>query len=172
MEKRNQSIDGMINISMIVPLGPNEAEKLENKSLRKQIDAITKDLNVEWAVEQSSSQLCAIVSRMFGPVTGNKEEHDMEIAATNFMSAIEKLQIPGASKQDLIEFIDEHDEKDLEFAKKMLKDFDGEKSGIKTVGALVMGTIGDLPFVSNVGKISGRLLRKMFECYVNTHTNG
>ena len=86
------SAEGII-ISALVVLTPSEQEKLECKDLEKAITHIAKDLKVDWAVETSGNVSTATVSKTYGPVVGEAQAHEVEMDASSFMSAVEKLQI-------------------------------------------------------------------------------
>lgn len=93
MEKRFQmSAEGII-ISTLVVLTPSEQEKLECKDLEKAITRIAKDLKVDWAIETSGNIFTVTISKTYGPVVGEAQAHEVEMAASSFMSAVEKLQI-------------------------------------------------------------------------------
>lgn len=83
-----------IVVSALVVLTPSEQEKLECKDLEKTITNIAKDLHVDWAVETSGNVCTATVSKTFGPVVGNAQVCEVEMAATKFMSAVRQLDIP------------------------------------------------------------------------------
>lgn len=93
MEKRFQMSSEGIIISALVVLTPSEQEKLEYKDLEKAITRIAKDFKVDWAIETSGNISTATISRVYGPVVGDAQAHEVEMAASSFMSAIEKLQI-------------------------------------------------------------------------------
>lgn len=86
------SAEGII-ISALIVLTPSEQEKLECKDLEKAITRIAKDLKVDWAIETSGNISTATISKVYGPVVGEAQAHEVEMAASSFMSAVEKLQI-------------------------------------------------------------------------------
>ena len=95
MEKRFQIIDEKtLECSVLVVLTPTETAIMESADLRKQIDAIAKDLHVRWAVETNGNITQACISKLFSPISTSNDAHQLEIIATNFMSAINKLTLP------------------------------------------------------------------------------
>lgn len=91
--------EGLI-VSALVVLTPTEQEKLECKDLEKAINNIADDLHVKWAVEINGNVATATISKQFGPVVGNSQVHDVEIAASNFMRGLEQLNVPCAQKNE------------------------------------------------------------------------
>lgn len=100
--------EGLI-VSALVVLTPTEQEKLECKDLEKAINDIANDLHIKWAVEINGNVATATISKQFGPVVGESQAHEVEIAATNFMRGIEHLVVPCATKE-LIEDVDDNED--------------------------------------------------------------
>ena len=100
MERRFQMTAEGIVISVLVVLAPSEQEKLECKDLERTITNIAKDLHVDWAVETNGNKCNATVSKTFGPVVGNAQVCEIEMAAVKFMSAVRQLTIPCDKKLD------------------------------------------------------------------------
>lgn len=90
--------EGLV-ISALVVLTPTEQEKLECKDLEKAINHIANDLHVKWAVEISGNIATATISKQFGPVVGDSQAHEVEMAANNFMRGIEHLSLPCEDKK-------------------------------------------------------------------------
>jgi ribosomal protein L7/L12 len=101
--------EGLI-VSALVVLTPTEQEKLECKDLEKAINNIADDLHVKWAVEINGNVATATISKQFGPVVGESQAHEVEIAATNFMRGIEHLVVPCATKDIIKDVDDDEDE--------------------------------------------------------------
>lgn len=94
MEKRFQMTAEGIVVSALIVLSESQKEKLECKDLERTITNIAKDLHVDWAVETSGNISTATVSKVYGPVVGEAQAREVEIAAHNFMAAVDKLQTP------------------------------------------------------------------------------
>ena len=162
-----------INISAIVVLTPSEQEILECKDLEKSINNIATDLHVAWAVEINGNIATARISKQFGPVVGDEQSHDVEIAATNFMSGVRKLHVPCDKQLDIPK--NDEDEKsvikeELAFARSILDttwDETEEEMGIK--GAKIIAECKSLPICIPCGQISKAMLRRMFESYVKVY---
>ena len=101
--------EGLI-VSALVVLTPTEQEKLECKDLEKAINDIANDLHVKWAVEINGNVATATISKQFGPVVGESQAHEVEIAATNFMRGIEHLVVHCATKKEIEDVDDNEDE--------------------------------------------------------------
>ena len=108
MEQRFQMTAEGIVVSILVVLTSNEQEKFECKDLEKTITNIAKDLHVDWAVETSGNVCNATVSKTFGPVVGNAQVREVELATTKFMLAVRQLDIP---KKHLVKVQDVDDNK-------------------------------------------------------------
>lgn len=102
------SAEGII-ISALVVLTPTEQQKLECKDLEKAINNIADDLHIKWAVEVGGNITTATISKQFGPVVGDSQVHDVEIAASNFMRGLEQLSIPPALK-NIVEDVDDNED--------------------------------------------------------------
>lgn len=170
MEKRYQMRAEGISISAIVVLTPSEQEVLECKDLEKSINNIATDLHVAWAVEMNGNVATATVSKQYGPVVGDEQSHEVEIAATNFMSGIRKLEVHRYKNAPAES--DDHSviEEELAFARSILDsswDETEEEMGIK--GAHIMAEAEALPFALPCGSISKAMLRRMFESYVKVY---
>ena len=167
-----------INVSAIVVLTPSEQEILECKDLEKSINNIATDLHVAWAVEMNGNVATATVSKQYGPVVGDEQSHEVEIAATNFMSGIRKLEIPLAKKHpeesdgnSLSERLERSVlQQELKFARDILDDaWDETEDEMGIKGAQIMAEAEALPFALPCGSISKAMLRRMFEAYVKVY---
>lgn len=127
MEKRFQmSAEGII-ISALVVLTPSEQEKLECKDLEKAITHIAKNLKVDWAIETSGNIATATISKQFGPVVGDSQAHEVEMAANNFMRGIEHLYFPHEDKKEDTSTEDSSD---------VVITFDADNNGARIIKAL------------------------------------
>ena len=158
-----------INVSAIVVLTPSEQEILECKDLEKRINKIATSLHVAWAVEINGNVATATVSKQFGPVVGDEQSHEVEIAATNFMGEIRKLHVSCDAKK-----VNESEESELKeelaFAKTVLNapwDETEKEMGIK--GARIIAECKGAPFSIPCGVITKVMLRRMFESYVKVY---
>ena len=169
-DKRFQSVDNMVNVTVLIVLTNSQLTKLENKDLRPRIDGLAKDLHLDWDVETNGNTYQAALSRMCGPVVDSNEAHEIEMAATNFMSKVDKMELP------LIEFDETEEEeqyaKPLEFVKKLLKDMNLPSSDGRHVhGALVVDTTTHPLLVKLTcwGYLSYDTLKEMCQLYIKAH---
>lgn len=157
-----------IKCTLLVILTGKEIEKFSNKSLKKQIDAAAKDLKIEWTTEKNGSITMALISRIQKTSFGDNEIHELEIAASNFMSFIEKMEIKETKPETK-----SITEDDINFVEALLEDWDGQESDAPIVGFMpVMApsnwtrvVIGELTVPKHVAK-------EMCELFLKTHKHG
>lgn len=161
--------DEGIVIYILIPTTPSEQEKLECKDLERTITNIAKDLHVDWAVET----LGVAISKTFGPVVNSEQEHETEIAASNFMTAISKLELPAALDVDKKVKDPEPSqlEGELNFCKEVLDGFDENEEEFGIVGARLLCGPKNCRIPMPCGRIGRSLLRKMFESFIKVHSN-
>lgn len=157
--------EGII-VSALVVLTESEREKLECKDLEKTITNIAKELHCDWAVEISSNVAMATISKQFGPVLGSTQEHEVELLATNFMTAISKLELPVALDTEPSKL-----EGELKFCKEVLNDFGETEEEFGILGAKLFCGPEDGSLSLPCGKIGRSLLRRMFESFIKVHSN-
>lgn len=158
--------DEGIDVSALVVLTESERKKLENKDLEKTITNVAKELHVDWAVEVSDNVAIAVISKQFGSVVGSTQEYEVEIAASNFMTAVSKLELPDEQKPEPSQL-----EEDLNFCKEVLKGFDETEEEFGILGAMLLTGLEDGCVQLPCGKIGRSLLRKMFESFIKVHSN-
>lgn len=174
MEKRFSTEDGMIIVSIIVPLSQDEEKKMENKKLQDRIDGAAKDYNIQWAIEKNNSLSMAIVSRMIGPEVNEDDCHQLEVIATKFIDFVDDLNLPDKKEEKVRkeeELLNEMQEKEnFEFVQYVLKDFNGEESGVPIAGAVLnaflKGSVEGIIHKIPCGTISRHLLKDMMEIYL------
>ena len=175
MDKRISLVsEASLLCEVIVVLTDSQREKLENGKLREQIENLAKDMKLCWDVERRGNISIAAVGRECGPVIGSEIMHQIEIDATNFMGAIDKLEIPA---DDIIHFDAEPEEKKtytdkVEFVKQLLHDMNLPTDDISHVrGALIIDVTTDFicPELTAWGKMSYDLLKEMCELYIKAH---
>lgn len=123
-----------IKCTKLVVLTGEELEKFTHKSLKKQIDAAAKDFHIEWGVEQNGGNIqIATLSRTFDVSFGDTEIHAMEIDITNFMRAIEHMEIVH-TKKDPDDKTVTFTEEDIQFVEALFDDWDGKESSVSITG--------------------------------------
>ena len=178
MRKRYQS-ETPVTVTMFEILESNEYDILEStdKDLKKRIDALAKDLHIDWYVDKENDKPICYVSRTYaqGRVIDNDDEMDVSMAATKFLNAISKMELPkkneDAEEEQSNEAISES-QKDVEFVKKLLKDIPKEipkEDFTGIVAADLLVSKEGIPFYYHDGRIGMSLLREMCELYLEAH---
>ena len=168
MEKRYQMRAEGINISAIVVLTTKEQEILECKDLENRINNAATDLHVAWAVEVSDNVVMATISKQYGPVVGDVQSHEVEIAAANFMSYIRDLELPKHDLKELDEPKSQND--DYDFVKKLVDEWDETKDRYQTAGFVIMARI--FPGIYQpCGHVGENLAKEMCMCYLKVHAH-
>jgi len=170
MEKRFQIIDEKtLECSVLVVLTPTETAIMDSADLRQQIDSIAKDLHVRWSIETNGNITQACISKLFSPIATSSDAHQLEIIATNFMSAINKLTLPAfEDKKELDEDAEVIAER-LEFCKKVRKDMD-DVENIHVIGAKLLAGHKDCEFlVVGAGRIGTALLKELLDAYIEKY---
>lgn len=175
MEKRFQIIDEKtLECSILVVLTPTETAIMDSADLRPQIDNIAKDLHVRWSIETNGNITQACISKLFSPIATSNDAHQLEIIATNFMSAVDKLTLPAFDEgpcpthepaNEDAEVIVER----LEFCKTVREDMD-DMENIHIIGAkLVAGHEDIKPLVTDAGRIGTALLKELLDLYIEKY---
>lgn len=158
----------------LIILTASQHEKLENEQLRQKIDNIAKDMRISsWVVENNGNVFVAAIGKEFESVIGSEEMHEVEIAATNFMGAIDKLELPTDPAEDdmkdpnLIHF----DDGELGFVKSLLADLNLPREHEDSIVGAQILCYGpkNSPFFSRWGKMCHGTLKEMCELYIKAH---
>lgn len=171
MEKRFQIIDDKsMECTVLIVLTENEQALLESKDLLPKIENIAKDLHVRWAVESSDNVVQLAVSKLLGPVGTSKDAHELEITATNFMSAVNKLTLPAfdtnEKKKEEEAWKGDSPEDELKFVKELKED-------INTIACSVLMPAGIPPIgimlATDLGHIGHYCLERMIDAYLEKY---
>ena len=169
MEKRIQIIDDCIVVSVIIPLSPSEQAKLESKDLELSINTIAKDMRVDWAVELSGNIATVAISQVFGKVVGDKESHELEIRATNFMRAIEHLELskPMPSEEA------KHNNDEYDFIKTLIDTWEATEKNAPTTGFAILAGVDILGLQAEMpcARIPGPLAKELCMSYLKVHSH-
>ena len=154
-----------IIVTDLTVLTDSQFEKLENPDLREKINAIAKDLHVDWAVEVNGNCNQLALSRTLGPIVSDNDTHELEITAANFMRAIDDIKLEKNYPAE--KWKPSKDE--VEFAKDILLKWDetDEEYGIAGAALLCGGT--DLAVNLPCGYISENMLKCMFETFLEKY---
>lgn len=140
------------------------------EELRKSIDNLAKALHVNWSIENNENVYIICIERTTADSIDDAKYHDLEIAATNFMSAIDKLELPEEKKEPECPSHASND--DLEFVKNLLNDLNLPLDDDSHVcGALIIDTTTHpfCPELTGWGKMSYNLLKEMCQLYIKAH---
>ena len=159
-----------------IELNDEQFEKLTDNRLAKRVDSIIKELHIDWAINvQSGKNILSVTRTTTGPID-DEYRHNLEIAATNFMSAVEELQCkepvreaecPSHESNNTEEGI-----RNLEFVKKLLNDINLPLDNDRHVcGAFIIDTTTHpfCPELTGWGSLSYDLLKEMCELYLAAH---
>lgn len=160
-----------------IVLTNSQYKKLTCDELAKRVDGLAKDFHVDWSVEGNENANIINISRTTTATIDDAFCHKLEMDATNFMSAIDKLELPKLepecpSHEDADEEEKAQDAKTLEFVKTLLHDINLPSDNDSHVcGALVIDrtTHPLCPELTGWGHISYDLLKEMCELYLNNH---
>lgn len=158
----------------LIVLSESQYEKLTDDYFAKQIDAIAKDLHVDWAIDVTSNANVLNITRTTANVIDDAFYHDLEIASTNFMSAIDKLEYKkpiDEAECPSHEEVNEEKEKTIDFVKELLHDINLPDEDENSVigGQILRYGPENFPFPLPWGKISSELLKEMCELYLAKH---
>lgn len=167
-----------LELSIYVKLSQSQEEILESKELRKNIDQIAKNLQVSWDVrvifpdgKEAKREAYAVISKVIDVASLDKQAHDVETKAINFMSAIGELTLPVFDLKDCPTHEPANEEaevlaEELAFVKSLKEDSDDMR------GALIMphGVPEPLAFLTdNYWTVSPACLRRMIDAYLKEY---
>lgn len=151
------------------------------EELRKSIDNVAKDLRVNWSIEDNGNIHIICIERITTEPIDDAKYHDLEIAATNFMSAIDKLELPEEKKEpecpshesdDKVQDVEVERNETLKFVEKLLNDMNLPlDNGRHVYGAMIIDTTTHPVLVGPTcwGNISYDLLKEMCQLYIKAH---
>lgn len=178
MERKFIIIDEKsLELGIYVKLSQSQEEILESKELRKNIDQIAKNLQVSWDVQvvlpdgkEANKETYAVISKVIDVVSLDKQAHEVETKAINFMSAIGELTLPAFDEpkcpcHEDAEVIAER----LEFCKEVREDMD-DMENFHVIGATLVAGHEDCPdIVYKAGKIGTALLKELLDVYIEKY---
>jgi len=173
MKKRFQVIDDKsMECTVLIVLTQSEQALLESKDLLPKIEAIAKDLHVRWAIEATDNEVNLAVSKVIGPIGTNEDAHELEIKATNFMSAVNKLTLPAfdEAKQENHEEKEDWEgdepEDELKFVKSLLDNIEDARGAMilhKGIPPVI------LALTEKAAMIGHYCLKRMCESYIEKY---
>lgn len=172
MEKRFQIIDDKsMECTVLIVLTQSEQMILESKDLLPKIEAIAKDLHVRWAVEVTDNAVQLAVSKLIGPIGTSKDAYELEITATNFMSAVNKLTLPAfdtneKKKEEKGERDEEDPEDELRFVKGILDNIEDARGAMilhKGIPPVILALTEEATIIGHY------CLKRMCESYIEKY---
>lgn len=157
-----------------IELNDEQFKKLTDDTLAKRVDDIIKGLHIDWAINvQSGKNILSVTRTTTGPID-DEYRHNLEIAATNFMSAVEELQCGkpiDEAECPSHEEENEEEEETIGFVKTLLHDINlpNEDEDHVIGGQIWCYGPKNIPFFPEWGKISCELLKEMCELYLAAH---
>lgn len=147
-------------------------EKLTCDELAKRVDGLAKDFHVDWSIECNGNVSIINVTRTTTDIIDDAFCHKLEMDATNFMSAIDKLELPKP-EHECPSHENNEEMSTTDFVKELLYDLNRpEKDEEHVIGAQVL-CYGpkECPLPLPWGKISPDLLKEMCKLYLAAHEN-
>jgi hypothetical protein len=171
---------GKACVTILFPLGDKDAksvQKLDCESLQKHLNEIAKEFHCEYAVRLNGNTATAEIAFQHQGMLTDQDEHDYEVKAINFMTEVDKLELPKPEPKLEPECPShESDDEEIlskkEFVEKLLHDLNLPKNDDRHVcGALIIDTTTHpfCPELTGWGKISYDLLKEMCEIYLKAH---
>lgn len=168
--KRFQANGKKIITTDLTVLTDSQFEKLENPDLRDKINAIAKDLHVDWAVEVNGNCNQLALSRTLGPVVSDSDTHELEMTSIQFTNSIDKLEYrkpEDDDKQNSEEW--KPGKEEVEFAKDVLQRWDETEEEYGITGATLLCGRADWSINLPCGRISENMLKCMFETFLEKY---
>ena len=154
----------------LIVLSESHYEKLTDDCFAGRIDAIAKDLHIDWSIDVTSNANVINISRTTVNVIDDAFCHDLEIASANFMSAIDKLEYD--KKEPECPSHKSNKINDLEFVKELLNDINLPLDNDSHVcGALIIDATTHPLLIEPTcwGHLSYDTLKEMCELYIKAH---
>jgi len=166
MEKRFSLVDTgngvkAIKCAVVSVLTDSEVKKFASKKLRNRINITAKDYHLQWVIECDSSTML-LTSRVAMEFNA-QDTHSLEMDTTNFLDAINKMEL----KDEKIQDEEKEKNKDVEFVKEVLQDL--EDKDCIALALLSEIKLGDNNIVLPYGNISAKLAKKLCECFIQAN---
>ena len=136
-----------------IVLTNSQYEKLTCDELAKRVDGLAKDFHVDWSIECNGNVSVINITRTTTATIDDAFCHELEMDATNFMSAIDKMELskpePECPSHDNA---DETDAENLAFVDSLIEDEESIRKNFR--GIEVMAPYKGLPFAENLCSIT------------------
>ena len=144
-----------IKCSIVSVLTDSEVKRFASKKLRKRINTIANDYHLQWVVECDNSTVL-LTSRVAMEFNA-QDTHSLEMDTTNFLAAINKMELEEEPK-------DNSDNNDVEFVKEVLKDL--EDGDCVALALLAEIGFGDNSIILPYGNLSKKLATELCKCFI------
>lgn len=147
-------------------------DKLTCDELAKRVDGLAKDFHVDWSIECNGNVNIINITRTTTDTIDDAFCHKLEMDATNFMSAIDKLELSKPEPEcPSHENAEEMTEK--RFIEQLLRDLNLPKEDEDHVIGAKIVCMGPctIPWAVEWGKMTHSLLKEMCELYIKAHEN-
>lgn len=179
MERKFIVIDEKsLELSIYVKLSQSQEEILESKELRNNVDQIAKNLQVSWDVrvvfpdgKEAKREAYAVISKVIDVASLDKQAHDVETKAINFMSAIGELTLPTFDVKDCPTHEPANEEaevlaEELEFVKGIKEDLNDSRGAVIAPIGIPLGIAYALNGCSIIGH---DCLARMIDAYLKEY---
>ena len=158
-------------VAELIVLSESQYEKLTDDCFAGRIDAIAKDLHIDWAIDVTSNANVLNITRTTTEIVDDAFYHDLEIASANFMSAIDKLHYEKPVSEGECPSHENANLTDEKFVETLLHDIDLPKEDEDHVigGQILCRGPKCSPLPMPWGEISPELLKEMCELYLKAH---
>ena len=157
-----------------IVLTNSQYDKLTCDELAKRVDNLAKDYHVDWAIDCNKNANIINITRTTTEVIDDAFCHQLEMDATNFMSAIDNMEMPKPEPECPSHESDGEEETTTkQFVEKLLHDLELPKEDADhVIGARIL-CIGpkSLPFPLPWGKLGHDMLQEMCKLYLAAHEN-
>lgn len=164
-----------VKCTALTVLTGDEHEKLNTKALRAKINLAAKDCKLQWGLESNGNINMLLTSRIMDNTFGDMEMHDLDMATTTFMGAIDAMDIPCDKVQDPPAPEDKVriDEDDIQFIEGLLDDWDGKDSNVSITGfAPVMKPSNYTRIIMGEFFIPEHVAREMCRLFLKEYAHG
>lgn len=161
----------MLCYTALVVLTKSQAEKLACEGLIKQIDGLSRDLNVDWAVEISGNYEIAAISRTTQAAVIEEEMlSSLEKVAHEFIQAIDKMEMPLPQPAQEAE----QAPGDVECTVSACIDLLSKKNALRSI--IIMSEPEDGSLVKflgvqevPIGEMNPEMFIELLKCYIDAH---
>lgn len=170
---------GKACVTILFPLGDKDSEsvqKLDCESLQQRLNEIARDLHCDYAVRLNGNIATAEIAFQHQGTITDQDEHDYEVKAINFMSEVDKLELPKPEPECPSHESNGEDTgemSDKEFVQQLLHDIELPKDDEEHVIGAKIVCMGPctIPWAVEWGKMTHSLLKEMCELYIKAHEN-